>query len=91
MKACPRCTRAYSPLDIYCGSCGTIRCADEVPALMRRFSIQNESGHQWKVIDRHAGAGSRNRVVGAFLELIHAETFRNCLVATELARLEDAV
>lgn len=87
MKACPRCTRAYSPLDIYCGSCGTIRCADEVPKLIRRYAI--EYGTDFAVLDRHE-SGRRGQVVASFRELEHAEMFRNCLVATELGRIEDA-
>ena len=87
MKACPRCTRAYSPLDIYCGSCGTIRCADEVPKLLRRFAIEQVNSG-WKVEDRYGPAWVR---IASFAELEHAEMFRNCLVALELGRLEDAL
>ncbi len=92
MKACPRCTRPYSPLDLYCGSCGTIRCADNVPKLLRRFEVElresyNEA-NRWFVNDRRLPY--HMSYVATFCELEHAETFRNCLIALELGKIEDA-
>lgn len=88
MKACPRCIRAYSSLDIYCGSCGTIRCADSVPRLNVRFAIERR-GDTIIVLDRNLSYHVSK--LATFNDMEHAETFRNCLVALELGKLEDAL